>query len=89
MERTWVARRRRCNGVATMPVGPSRYFEKSLGGLLADFCETRSCKKFLVLLARPKRFELLTPRFVVWCSNHSMGAVIWRKLGEMKTGAAK
>jgi hypothetical protein len=20
------------------------------------------------LLARPKRFELLTPRFVVWCS---------------------
>jgi hypothetical protein len=25
-------------------------------------------KKFLILLARPKRFELLTPRFVVWCS---------------------
>ena len=24
--------------------------------------------KFLILLARPKRFELLTPRFVVWCS---------------------
>jgi hypothetical protein len=22
----------------------------------------------LKLLARPKRFELLTPRFVVWCS---------------------
>jgi hypothetical protein len=22
----------------------------------------------LILLARPKRFELLTPRFVVWCS---------------------
>jgi hypothetical protein len=21
-----------------------------------------------MLLARPKRFELLTPRFVVWCS---------------------
>jgi len=24
--------------------------------------------KLLILLARPKRFELLTPRFVVWCS---------------------
>ena len=24
--------------------------------------------KPLILLARPKRFELLTPRFVVWCS---------------------
>ena len=24
--------------------------------------------KSLILLARPKRFELLTPRFVVWCS---------------------
>src|SRR5215813_11673198 len=24
--------------------------------------------KFNALLARPKRFELLTPRFVVWCS---------------------
>jgi hypothetical protein len=24
--------------------------------------------KPLKLLARPKRFELLTPRFVVWCS---------------------
>ena len=24
--------------------------------------------KLLKLLARPKRFELLTPRFVVWCS---------------------
>jgi len=23
---------------------------------------------FNMLLARPKRFELLTPRFVVWCS---------------------
>jgi hypothetical protein len=22
----------------------------------------------LISLARPKRFELLTPRFVVWCS---------------------
>ena len=22
----------------------------------------------LILLARPKRFELLTPKFVVWCS---------------------
>ena len=24
--------------------------------------------KIKKLLARPKRFELLTPRFVVWCS---------------------
>src|SRR5262249_32069752 len=24
--------------------------------------------KSLISLARPKRFELLTPRFVVWCS---------------------
>jgi hypothetical protein len=24
--------------------------------------------KYLINLARPKRFELLTPRFVVWCS---------------------
>ncbi len=24
--------------------------------------------KFLGKMARPKRFELLTPRFVVWCS---------------------
>jgi hypothetical protein len=23
---------------------------------------------FIGFLARPKRFELLTPRFVVWCS---------------------
>ena len=25
-------------------------------------------KQFRWMLARPKRFELLTPRFVVWCS---------------------
>jgi hypothetical protein len=23
----------------------------------------------MILFARPKRFELLTPRFVVWCPN--------------------
>jgi hypothetical protein len=28
----------------------------------------RRPNKFLDFLARPKRFELLTPRFVVWCS---------------------
>jgi hypothetical protein len=28
-------------------------------------CEARGKRK---KLARPKRFELLTPRFVVWCS---------------------
>ncbi len=27
-----------------------------------------SFKFFNDLMARPKRFELLTPRFVVWCS---------------------
>ncbi len=30
--------------------------------------EGKKCKKHLVLMARPKRFELLTPKFVVWCS---------------------
>src|SRR5712691_6726077 len=30
--------------------------------------EGKKCKKHLILMARPKRFELLTPRFVVWCS---------------------
>src|SRR6516164_10899923 len=32
---------------------------------------TGACRNALILrqdLARPKRFELLTPRFVVWCS---------------------
>jgi hypothetical protein len=31
--------------------------------------ESRLRDKLLILLARPKRFELLTPRFVVWCSQ--------------------
>ena len=26
------------------------------------------CMNVLILLARPKRFKLLTPKFVVWCS---------------------
>ena len=26
------------------------------------------CVQFCTEMARPKRFELLTPRFVVWCS---------------------
>jgi hypothetical protein len=26
------------------------------------------CSRFYEKMARPKRFELLTPRFVVWCS---------------------
>ena len=29
---------------------------------------SRNWRKSLILLARPKRFELLTPKFVVWCS---------------------
>jgi hypothetical protein len=28
----------------------------------------RGCSYFCTRMARPKRFELLTPRFVVWCS---------------------
>src|SRR5215813_9266966 len=32
----------------------------------ADFCSLQIRPKYL---ARPKRFELLTPRFVVWCSQ--------------------
>jgi hypothetical protein len=28
-------------------------------------------QKFLILLARPKRFELPTPRFVVWCTRRA------------------
>ena len=38
----------------------------SLGCPLAIFQETFHHLKYLVLLARPKRFELLTPRCVVW-----------------------
>jgi hypothetical protein len=30
--------------------------------------------KCLISLPRPKRFELLTPRFVVWCSINDLGA---------------
>jgi len=35
----------------------------SLGDLPRDIHSI----EYLILLARPKRFELLTPRFVVWC----------------------
>ena len=35
---------------------------------LAIFQETIDLLKSLILLARPKGFEPLTPRFVVWCS---------------------
>jgi hypothetical protein len=38
----------------------------SLGCPLAIFQETFHHLKYLVLLARPKRFELLTPRLVIW-----------------------
>src|SRR5271165_2721613 len=33
---------------------------------------TENLTKSLKLLARPKRFELLTPRFVVWCGSCSV-----------------
>jgi hypothetical protein len=36
---------------------------------LGHFQETCTLPKCLILLARPKRFELLTPRFVVWCPH--------------------
>ena len=29
-------------------------------------------------MARPKRFELLTPRFVVWCSIQFRYGLKWR-----------
>ncbi len=36
--------------------------------------------EFNGLVARPKRFELLTPRFVVWCSIQlSYGRMPWAK----------
>ena len=35
---------------------------------LTSLCKGRRQHKILKFLARPKRFELLTPRFVVWCS---------------------
>ena len=34
----------------------------------SGFWGRSKCDKFLNVLARPKRFELLTPKFVVWCS---------------------
>ena len=38
----------------------------------------------MILLARPKRFELLTPRFVVWCSIQlSYGRVLRGSRREM------
>jgi hypothetical protein len=39
-----------------------------LNTVLIFILERRAEDKCLKLLARPKRFELLTPRFVVWCS---------------------
>jgi hypothetical protein len=42
----------------------------------------------LILLARPKRFELLTPRFVVWCSIQlSYGRVGPLKATKARLGA--
>ena len=44
----------------------------------------RCWHKLLNLLARPKRFELLTPRFVVWCSIQlSYGRVLRGSRKEM------
>ena len=38
--------------------------------------------RFCTEVARPKRFELLTPRFVVWCSIQlSYGRVFTRRSG--------
>src|SRR6266403_6354523 len=40
----------------------------------------RQVAQFCTEVARPKRFELLTPRFVVWCSIQlSYGRVFRRK----------
>ena len=54
---------RRPEGGAAHPLPsalPRRFFRSE-----SPFNFYRKC---LILLARPKRFELLTPRFVVWCS---------------------
>jgi hypothetical protein len=51
----------RIGGFRTLPGHKNRAFRTLV----------ESANKFLYLLvylARPKRFELLTPRFVVWCS---------------------
>ena len=42
-----------------VPICPWSALTRFLGRLTGAKC--------LILLARPKRFELLTPRFVVWC----------------------
>ena len=39
-----------------------------LNTVLNRFLERRRFCNFLILMARPKGFEPLTPRFVVWCS---------------------
>ena len=38
-----------------------------------------SSAKTLKTLARPKRFELLTPKFVVWCSIQLSYGRAWAK----------
>ena len=41
-------------------------------------------------MARPKRFELLTPRFVVWCSIQlSYGRVFARHIGPSQPGCIR
>ena len=47
----------------------------------------RETMDFLKFLARPKRFELLTPKFVVWCSIQlSYGRVPLRGDGNRTRG---
>src|SRR5207302_8036681 len=67
--RARATRRSRCerslhHGIEKRTVArPRRRVERENGGFLrAQFCTE---------VARPKRFELLTPRFVVWCSTLS------------------
>src|SRR3954466_1230045 len=48
--------------------------------------------QFYIEMARPKRFELLTPRFVVWCSiqlSYGRAARLAAGVGEIAEAAAR
>ena len=61
------------------PGGTAPIFAISLGCLLDYSKETCQCEKCLILLARPKRFELLTPRFVAGAPNGTATGTIERE----------
>ena len=72
----YVGRRSGTSGGFSRELYPSAHgLPRSVSGQIAT---RRFSAKPLILLARPKRFELLTPKFVVWCScaGASRGAVM-------------